>query len=156
MRDARSLSDDALEALRARAVAMVGGGATQVAAARALGVHQNTVSLWLKAWRAAGEGALKAKRRGRRPGEQKRLRAAQERTLQKLITDRCPDQLKLPFALWTREAVRALIAARCGIALALSTVGMFGVFGLCLNILLVSMIRRRRAAASEARSSRRS
>jgi transposase len=123
MRDARSLSDDALEALRARAVAMVGAGATQVAAARALGVHQNTVSLWLKAWRAAGEEALKAKRRGRRPGEQKRLSAAQERTLRKLITDRCPDQLKLPFALWTREAVRALIAARCGIALALTTVG---------------------------------
>jgi transposase len=123
MRDARSLSDDALEALRARAVAMVGAGATQVAAAQALGVHQNTVSLWLKAWRAAGAGALKAKRRGRRPGEQKRLSAAQERTLRKLITDRCPDQLKLPFALWTREAVRALIAARCGIALALTTVG---------------------------------
>ena len=117
MRDARSLSDDALEALRARAVAMVSGGASQVAAARALGVHQNTVSLWLKAWRAAGAEALKAKRRGRRPGEQKRLSVAQERTLQQLITDRCPDQLKLPFALWTREAVRALIAARCGIAL---------------------------------------
>ena len=123
MRDARSLSDDALEALRARAVAMVSGGASQVAAARALGVHKNTVSLWLKAWRQGGERALEAKRRGRRPGEQKRLSLAQERLLQKLITDRCPDQLKLPFALWTREAVRALTAARCGIALALTTVG---------------------------------
>jgi transposase len=102
---------------------MVSGGASQVAAAQALGVHKNTVSLWLKAWRAAGEAALKAKRRGRRPGEQKRLRVAQERTLQKLITDRCPDQLKLPFALWTRAAVQALIAARFGITLALTTVG---------------------------------
>jgi len=123
MRDARSLSDDALETLRARAVAMVTAGASQVAAAKALGVHKNTVSLWLKAWRAAGEGALKARRRGRRPGEQKRLSAAQEWTIQKLITDRCPDQLKLPFALWTREAVRALIAARFGITLARTTVG---------------------------------
>ena len=123
MRDARRLSDDALEALRERAVAMVAAGATQVAAAQALGVHKNTISLWLKAWRQGGERALEAKRRGRRPGEQKRLRVAQERTLQRLITAKCPDQLKLPFALWTREAVRALIAARCGIALALTTVG---------------------------------
>ena len=123
MRDARSLSDDALEALRERAVAMVAAGASQVAAAKALGVHKNTVSLWLKAWRRGGDAALAAKRRGRRPGEQKRLSAAQERALQQLITDQCPDQLKLPFALWTREAVRALIAARFGITLALTTVG---------------------------------
>jgi transposase len=123
MRDARSLSDAALETLRERAVAMVRGGATQVAAAQALGVHKNTVSLWLKAWRAAGDGALRAKRRGRRPGEQKRLSAAQEAAIQKLIRDRCPDQLKLPFALWTRGAVRELIATRLSIALALTTVG---------------------------------
>lgn len=123
MRDARSLSDDALETLRERAVAMVGGGASQVAAAQALGVHKNTVSLWLRAWRQGGERALEAKRRGRRPGEQKRLSAAQERAIQKRITDQCPDQLKLPFALWTREAVRQLIATRFGIALAVTTVG---------------------------------
>jgi transposase len=123
MRDARSLSDDALETLRARAVAMVRGGATQAAAARAVGVHKNTVSLWLKAWREAGEAGLKARRRGRRPGEQRRLSAAQERAIRKLITDRCPDQLKLPFALWSRAAVRDLIAARYGIALAITTVG---------------------------------
>ncbi|MGH8722042.1 MAG: IS630 family transposase [Burkholderiales bacterium] len=123
MRDARSLSDDALETLRERAVAMVAAGATQAAAAQALGVHKNTVSLWLKAWRAAGAGALKAKKRGRRPGEQKRLSTPQEAAIQKLIRDRCPDQLKLPFALWTRAAVRALIATRLGIALALTTVG---------------------------------
>jgi transposase len=123
MRDARSLSDDALETLRERAVAMVAAGATQVAAARALGVHKNTVGLWLKAWRERGDAALKARRRGRRPGEQKRLSAAHEAAIQRLIRDRCPDQLKLPFALWTRAAVRALIATRFGIELALTTVG---------------------------------
>ena len=123
MRDARSLSDAALETLRERAVAMVAAGATQVAAAQALGVHKNTVSLWLQAWRVAGDAALKAKQRGRRPGEQKRLSASQEEAIQRLIRDRCPDQLKLPFALWTRAAVRALIATRFGIALAITTIG---------------------------------
>jgi transposase len=123
MRDARSLPDAALEALRERAVSMVTGGASQALAAKALGVHKNTVSLWVKAWREAGTSALKAKRRGRRPGEQKCLSAAQERAIQKLISDRCPDQLKLPFALWSREAVRGLIEARCGVVLAITTVG---------------------------------
>jgi len=41
----------------------------------------------------------------------------------RLITDRCPDQLKLPFFLWTREAVRDLIERRFGIRLSVWTVG---------------------------------
>ncbi|NJO38599.1 MAG: helix-turn-helix domain-containing protein, partial [Rhizobiales bacterium] len=41
--DPRSLSDDALETLRFRAVAMHEAGSTQVSIASALGVHQNTV-----------------------------------------------------------------------------------------------------------------
>jgi transposase len=43
----------------------------------------------------------------------------------RLITDRCPDQLKLPFALWTREAVRDLIVRRFGIRLSVWTVGRY-------------------------------
>ena len=38
------------------------------------------------------------------------------------IRDRTPDQLKLPFALWTSRAVRDLIALRFGQTLGLSTV----------------------------------
>lgn len=41
----------------------------------------------------------------------------------KLITDHLPDQLKLPFMLWTRAAVRDLIAERFGVNLSLVTVG---------------------------------
>jgi hypothetical protein len=37
--------------------------------------------------------------------------------------DHCPDQLKLPFALWTREAVRELIVRRTGLDLSVWTVG---------------------------------
>jgi transposase len=43
----------------------------------------------------------------------------------RLITDRCPDQLKLPFFLWTREAVRDLIEQRFGIRLSVWTVGRY-------------------------------
>ena len=36
--------------------------------------------------------------------------------IRRRIIDKCPDQLKLPFALWTREAVRDLIERerKCG------------------------------------------
>jgi transposase len=40
-----------------------------------------------------------------------------------LIRDRRPEQLKLPFFLWTREAVQRLILERCGVHLAIRTVG---------------------------------
>jgi transposase len=43
----------------------------------------------------------------------------------RLISDRCPDQLKLPFALWTREAVGQLIEERYGVQLSISTVGRY-------------------------------
>ena len=39
--------------------------------------------------------------------------------MQKLITDKTPDQLKMKYALWTREAVRELIAERYGVRYAL-------------------------------------
>jgi len=37
------------------------------------------------------------------------LNKEQEKKVQKVIRDKCPDQLKLPFALWTRIAVQQLI-----------------------------------------------
>jgi transposase len=123
--DGRRVSDDALEVLRGRAVAMIEAGTSQRAAAALLGVHHNTIGRWLEAWRAQGAAGLARRKRGRRPGDQMRLRPTQAAAIKKLITDRCPDQLKLPFALWTREAVQALIARRFAIDLARNTVGSY-------------------------------
>jgi transposase len=78
-RDGRSVPDAALEVLRERAVAMHEAGNAQLAIASALGVHKNTVHRWLKGWRVAGAGALKAKKRGRRSQAQRLLDAAQAR-----------------------------------------------------------------------------
>src|SRR5918997_6322425 len=121
-RDGRSVPDAALEVLRERAVAMHEAGNAQLAIASALGVHKNTVYRWLKGWRVAGPTALKAKKRGRRPQAKRLLDASQAAEVQQLMTERCPDQLELPFALWGREAVRDLVQARFGVTLALRTV----------------------------------
>lgn len=61
-------------------------------------------------------------KRGRRPGEQKALLPPAEERIKQLIVKHCPDQLKLPFALWTREAVAALIEREAGVRLSASTI----------------------------------
>ena len=45
--------------------------------------------------------------------------------MRKLICTRTPDQLGLPFALWSRAAVRELVAQRCGVRLAIRTTGTY-------------------------------
>ena len=42
-----------------------------------------------------------------------------------MIRNRHPEQLLLPFALWTREAVQQLIARECGVAVSIRTVGRY-------------------------------
>jgi transposase len=42
-----------------------------------------------------------------------------------LISDRCPDQLKLPFVLWTREALAELLARRFGVKVSVWTAGRY-------------------------------
>lgn len=124
--DARSLSQDAQEALRRRGVKLVvEDGWSYVEAARALGVSDRTVGLWVRRFRREGEGSLAKRRRGRRPGEQQALTAVQQRQIAGLIAGRCPDQLRIPGLLWTRAAVRKLIEIRTGKSLEITTVGRY-------------------------------
>lgn len=124
--DARKLSPKQQETLRMAAVRMVHyENYTQRAAAKALSVSRQEVNSWCRKFEKHGWEALKAKKRGRRPGEQQALQSWQCGTIVNLITDRMPDQLKLPFMLWTRAAVRDLISERFGISLSLVTVGKY-------------------------------
>jgi len=122
-RDFRKLGPVTQAELRRVAVAMVEGGKTRVEAAAAVGVNRRFVGEWVEAARRSGDAALEGGRRGRRPGEQKPLSPRQERRIRRLIADRCPDQLKLPFALWTREAVGALIERETGVRMSASALG---------------------------------
>jgi len=110
-KDARSLSSEAQEALRRRAMGVVLGGMKQVEAARVFGVTRQAVGIWVKKYRTDGEKALRAGKKGR-PRTGGRLAGWQAATVCRLIRDRHPEQLKLPFVLWTAEAVRELIQRR--------------------------------------------
>src|SRR4051812_48568519 len=126
-RDFRKLAPATQAELRRVAVAMVRAGKTRVEAAETVGVSRRFVGQWVKvaARRQGGEAALAGGRRGRRSGEQKALSAAQEDRLRILIARGCPDQFGLSFTLWTRQAVRALIARETGVWLSLSVVGRY-------------------------------
>jgi transposase len=124
--DARSLSQDAQQALRTRGVKLViEQGWSQVAVAAALGVDERVVRRWMKRYRRGGWAALAKQRRGRRRGEQQALSASMQAKIAALIVGHCPDQLQIPGLLWTRSAVRALIEQQAGVRLEISTVGRY-------------------------------
>src|SRR5687767_880258 len=118
--DARKLPPQAQEDLRRRVIAAVRGGMGVTEAARAFPVTRQSIHNWINAVASGGTPALRARRRGPKPGS-RLLAPHQAATLVRMITARCPDQLRLPFALWTREAVIALAQRRFRVALSPST-----------------------------------
>jgi transposase len=122
-RGARFLSPEAQAELRLRVVNAVIAGMKQSEAARAFGVARWSVVQWMKAHRGDGARALAPKRRGRRAGEAGKLNASQAERIRKLVVGKMPEQLRLPFYLWTRAAVQLLIKHEYGVRLSLSAVG---------------------------------
>ena len=95
----------------------------QAEAARTFGVSRQSVNNWIKMVRSGGLRCLRSGRRGRPPVQ--RLAPHQAATVVRLISDRCPDQLKLPFVLWTREALAELLARRFGVKVSVWTAGRY-------------------------------
>ena len=122
--DARKLDGATQAHLRKLAVKAVRGGITQTEAATTYGVSLRAVSKWMKVSRDGGLRALKPGKRGRRPGGG-RLSAKRAVRVRSLIIGKLPDQLNLPFYLWTREAVTSLIEREYGIRVSQTTVGRY-------------------------------
>jgi len=121
--DARKLPSSALEEKRRLAVKLRKKDMKLAEIGEIVGVHADTVGRWLKRYQEQGARGLKLKTRGRREGSGRRLNGEQERQLRKLLIDKTPDQLKLPYALWTRESVQTLIKEQLGIEMPIRTVG---------------------------------
>lgn len=122
--DARKLDAATQAHLRRSLVRAVRGGMTQTQAARVFGVSLRAANKWVALDKAGGLRALKPKRRGRPAGDG-RLDRMQSAKIRQLVIDALPDQLKLPFYLWTRAAVAALIKREYRIEVSLTTVGRY-------------------------------
>jgi len=121
--DLRKLSDDARSALIKTGIRLLKQGKSQREVARTLGCHYQTVHNWWRDYQKEGMSSLKPRKRGRREGEKRRLTQEQEKALKKMLIEKYPDQLKLPYALWTRKAVKELIMLQYGLDMPIRTVG---------------------------------
>lgn len=121
--DGRSMSKEQQVEARRRAMILVGKNWHNRDVAVAVGVNERTVRQWQQHQREHGTKSLLRDERGRVVGEGRTLTAAQEKEVRKLIADKLPDQLQLPFALWTRKAVAQLLETRSGLKLPVRTMG---------------------------------
>ena len=120
--DARTLNQQAQYELRKQVVRLRKKGLDNKTISEIVGLSQSHVSTIGKKFDRGGLDAIKPGLRGRRHGAQRELTAEQEVCIQKLLVDKTPDQLKLSFALWTRDAVRLAIKQLYGRDLPLRTI----------------------------------
>ncbi len=107
-RDARSLSPETQEEIRRQAIRLLKTLKPREVA-ELLEVSRNAVYEWKKAHQAGGLKALKAKTQGRPKDSGLALSKERQHKIRVIICDATPDQLKMPFALWTREAIQSLV-----------------------------------------------
>lgn len=123
--DGRKASLEVKEERRKTVVRMKQDGfkAEEIQKATMLGLP--SISRIWNAFQREGESVLTGKPMGRVVGVGRHLTIAQEDTIRKKIIDKCPDQLKLDFALWTRGAVQQLILQEFQIQMPIRTVGSY-------------------------------
>jgi len=86
------------------------------------GVNQSAISRIWSAYKRGGMEALKPRINGRKEGEKRLLSPSQEKEVKQIIIDKTPDQYKMRFMLWTRQAISGLVKQLYGIELSLRCV----------------------------------
>ncbi|MBS1942524.1 MAG: IS630 family transposase [Bacteroidetes bacterium] len=121
--DSRTLNLAALNERRSQVIACLKKGMTQKATAELCGMAQGSVGKIKKRFDNGGRKAVVVVKHGRPTGKGRTLTSEQEKDAQMVIADRTPDQIKLPYALWTRQAVREMIERRYDRKLSVRGVG---------------------------------
>jgi transposase len=121
--DARTHSPETQHQIRKQIIRLREQGISNRVVAEGVGISESHASTVWQRYLKEGSKAIKLGKRGRRAGEQRTLSSKQEREIQKAMIDKTPDQLKLAFALWTRDAVKLLIRHWYGIEMPIRTVG---------------------------------
>jgi transposase len=121
--DGRREPNEVLEALRLRAVHARKSGYAVIDIAAILGVREETISRRCSRYDRGGREALPGDRTGRPVGSGRLLAGEQEQGIRQAIETKTPQELAIPSALWTRQAVRELIQQRVGIRSPIRTVG---------------------------------
>jgi transposase len=120
--DARKHNQQTQFELRKQLVRLRKQGMKNYVAAQIVGISANHGSTIWQKYQQGGIRAIKPGTRGRQTGTKRTLSLEQEKALQQLLVDKNPLQLKLPFALWTRDAVRMAIKQRYSFDVPLRTI----------------------------------
>ena len=121
--DMRKLPAAAQEERRRQVVGLRRAGQTYDAIAAQVGPTRTGVFNICRRFAERGAAGLKSGPRGPEPGTGRFLDAQQEAEVRDLVRRHTPDALDLPFALWSRAAVRELVWRRCQVRLAVRTTG---------------------------------
>jgi len=124
-RDARKEKQAVQQALRERIVELRKQGKKNEDIAEYLGVSQAHASTIWQRYRRGGQEAVHQRKRGRRYGQKRTLNPDQEQEIQDIVMDKTPDEIGLPYALWTRGAIQELIRRKFGIGMPVRTVGLY-------------------------------
>lgn len=121
--DARNQTLEQLHERRKQVVRLHRKGMGVMRVVELSGLSYPTVRGIIDRYEQDGAATIKPASRGRRSGDGRTLTDEQERTVQQIICDKRPEQLKMEFALWNRAAVMQLIERECGIKLSVRGVG---------------------------------
>ena len=123
--DVRRLTVEARNLLRQMALRLRQQSGLRVEdLAKVSGAHPSTIRGWLAQAKRAASKRLDERLRGRPVGGAcRKLTLAAEAWIRDQIVQRDPRQLQMPFALWTRPAIRQLIRERFGVDLQVRLVG---------------------------------
>jgi transposase len=118
--DGRTLPHDTSELIRRWAVRRVKAGESPSSVMKSYGLCRTTIYRWLRAAKAEGEKALRARKH---MGPKGKLSASQKLKVRQWINGKDPRQYGFEFGLWTRQIVSALIGERFGVKLGVTAVG---------------------------------
>ena len=121
--DARTHSPETQYEIRKQVIRLRKQGIPNKVLAEGVGISVGRASKIWRSYVKEGNKAIKPGIRGRRTGEKRTLTIEQEAQVRRDLIDKTPDQLKLPFALWTRDAVKLLIKQRFSLEMPIRTVG---------------------------------
>lgn len=114
-----SVNSETREIIKKQVVSMLKKGKKHTEIAETVGISKYAVDRISSMYKRKGTSYIKEKKRGRKFGEKRLLTPEQEKEIQRIIIDKCPNQLKLSFMLWTRAAVCQLIKDKYGITITL-------------------------------------
>lgn len=123
--DRRTATVEARIELRKQVLTLRREGKTLVEISRITGYARSYCATLARQLEEAPRSATVLKRGGRALGTGRKLTAQQEEQVQSWVRGKCPDQLRLPFALWSLRAVQELVRKEFGIRLPTSTTALY-------------------------------